>query len=155
MLFIIKIKKALYSKTLKFIQNKELILNCEENDYMKTELNLAFDRLDKFARVYETMFLLNSYTEELKLFIARIYINPQKTIIKTLFVKNRYDTMEKLQQDLIILINNFKIIQDGLKDFPEWQAKFVLDIEKQFAFINIQKNFPEVYMVQDKQRLFK
>ena len=122
---------------------------------MRDELNLAYVNIKNFARVYETMFLLNSYTEELKLFIARIYINPQKIIHKTVMVKNKYDTMEKLQEDLHVLINNYKNIREALVDYPEWQAKFKLDVEKQFAFINIQKNFPDVYEVQDQQRLFK
>ena len=132
-----------------------MYLNAEENDFMRDELNLAYVNIKNFARVYETMFLLNSYTEELKLFIARIYINPQKIIHKTVMVKNKYDTMEKLQEDLHVLINNYKNIREALVDYPEWQAKFKLDVEKQFAFINIQKNFPDVYEVQDQQRLFK
>ena len=132
-----------------------MYLNAEENDFMRDELNLAYVNIKNYARVYETMFLLNSYTEELKLFIARIYINPQKIIHKTVMVKNKYDTMEKLQEDLHVLINNYKNIREALVDYPEWQAKFKLDVEKQFAFINIQKNFPDVYEVQDQQRLFK
>jgi hypothetical protein len=137
------------------VRLEDLIISMEENEFMKNELNLAYIEIKNFAKIYETMFLLNSYTEELKLFIAREYIIPQQRFEKTFFIQNKYDTKEKLQEDLTVLINNYKIIKQGLRDYPEWQAKFKLDVEKQFAFINILKNFPDVYEVQDQQRLFK
>lgn len=101
------------------------------------------------------MFLLGSFCEELKLFISRLYTYPQKNFVKQKLVKNSYDTETRLREDLKIIINNYLIIIEALDEYPEWKSKFQLDVSKQFAFMNIQKRFPEIYGLIQQQKLFK
>ncbi len=101
------------------------------------------------------MFLLGSFAEELKLFISRLYTYPQKSNWKQKLVKNSYDTESRLREDLKIIINNYQIIIEALEEYPEWKEKFHNEVAKQFAFMNIQKRFPEVYSLVQQQKLFK
>lgn len=122
---------------------------------IKQEVELCLPEVEKFCRVYETMFLLGSFGEELKLFISRLYTYPQKNSWKQVLVKNSYDTENRLREDLKIIINNYVIILEALDEYPEWKEKFQVEITKQFAFMNIQRRFPEVYGLVQQQKLFK
>lgn len=122
---------------------------------IKQEVELCLPEVEKFCRVYETMFLLGSFGEELKLFISRLYTYPQKNSWKQVLVKNSYDTENRLREDLKIIINNYLIILEALEEYPEWKEKFQVEIAKQFAFMNIQRRFPEVYGLIQQQKLFK
>lgn len=99
---------------------------------------------------------MSSFNEELKLFINRLYVSPQKIfLIKKIFLSNSYDTEEKLVEELHTHINNYKIIVKDLEEYPLWQTKFINDTSKQFAFANIQKFYPQVYELVQQQKLFK
>lgn len=101
------------------------------------------------------MFLLGSYCEELKLLTSRLFVNPVVINFKSFSNKNKYDTPNKIKDDLEVLLNNYKTIINHLKDYPEWQKKFELDTGKQFAYINIQKKFPEIFESFKQEIFFK
>jgi len=122
---------------------------------MSEEVEKAYKEIDDLTRVYETLFLLNSFAEEIKLFNSRIYVYPKKRQLKTIFVKNKYDTPTRLHDDMKIILSNYRNILHELNDYPEWKNKFINDVSKQFAFSNIQQNFPEIYKLIDQQKIFK
>lgn len=145
----------MYSKALKIINNKNIYIKSANSNLMINEIEKCFLTIEKFCRVYETLFLFASFSEELKLFISRTFTNPKIKRLKSYFVYNYFDNEEKLKKDLKIFINNFIAISEALDDYPEWKNKFILDISKQFAFINIQKDAPDVYKLIQQQKLFK
>lgn len=54
-----------------------------------------------------------------------------------------------------IIIENYRIILDGLKDYPLWKSKFEDDVNKIIAFSNIKSRLPQIYEIIDKQKFFK
>ena len=60
-----------------------------------------------------------------------------------------------MEKELYIIIDNYKIILDSLKDYPMWREKFVKDVSKIIAFSNIKAHMPHVYKEVDQQRIFK
>lgn len=111
--------------------------------------------MEKFAYTYETMMLLGSYSEEIRLFLQRLFVIPLKPHWKTSFLANNYDTKKRFLEELDILLDNYCYITDALADYPEWKEKFVTDINKQISYANIQQNYPEIYDVIDQHRAFK
>lgn len=111
--------------------------------------------MEKFANTYETMMLLSSYSEEIKLYLQRLYVRPLKNSWKLIFLNNEYDTDEKFKEEIEILIENYSKITEALNDYPEWQQKFKQDINKQLSYANIQQNHPEIFKVIDQHRAFK
>ena len=122
---------------------------------IKTEIEYCFKPIENYIQVYETTMLLNSFSEELKLFINRLYVTPKRKNLKTLFVKNLYDTETKLSEDIKVIIHNYKLITEALSSHPEWLNKFKNEVLKQFAFSNIQHDFPEIYNYVHQQEIFK
>jgi hypothetical protein len=61
-----------YAKFLKMIKYKELYLSDNEPDYFKVEIEKCFEKLDGYIRVYETMFLLASFSQEIKIHLNRV-----------------------------------------------------------------------------------
>ena len=106
-------------------------------------------------KVYETTFLIVSFSEEVKLFLLRLQVLPQKEYFKTPLSYNLYDTMEKFSEEAMIMTNNYKIIMNSLEDFPHWQEKFQIDFSKQISYSNIKKNFPVIYEIVQQQVVFK
>mmetsp|Transcript_29353 Transcript_29353/g.30464 ORF Transcript_29353/g.30464 Transcript_29353/m.30464 type:complete len:233 (-) Transcript_29353:95-793(-) len=147
---------APYSRVIEIVENKEMYFRqWEKKQLPKEELEDALTQLKEFARVYETVTLLNSFCEELRLFNARLYVNPQKRIFKSFFVRNFYDTPEKMKDDLNTLINNYVMIDAALEEYPVWKEKFSSEVSKLFAFSNILKHNPEIYSILSQQKLFK
>jgi hypothetical protein len=144
----------LYSRGLTLLKNSPYFLSVKSPS-LKQEIEICLPEVEKFCRIYETMFLLGSFSEELKLFISRLYTYPQKNNWKQALVKNSYDTENRLREDLNIIINNYVIILEALEEYPEWKEKFQNEVTKQFAFMNIQRRFPEVYSLIQQQKLFK
>ena len=60
-----------------------------------------------------------------------------------------------MEKELYVLIDNYKIILDALKDYPQWRQKFVTDVSKIIAFSNIKSHLPQIYKEIDQQRIFK
>lgn len=54
-------------------------------DYYVEELNKVFEKIEKFCRVYETLYSLSDFIEDIKLFNSRLSNNPQKITLKTVF----------------------------------------------------------------------
>ena len=143
-----------YARCLNLLKSRSYIEK-KQPEYIRQDLAKAFSSIENYIKVYETIFLLNSFSEELKLLIQRIYINPQTTGLKQLMNRNAQDTTTKVKADLIKLIQNYIKITEALTKYPEWKTKFEFEISKQLAFINIQKNFPEVYTLVQQQKIFK
>jgi len=54
-----------------------------------------------------------------------------------------------------VIIHNYKMILDGLKDYPNWKQKFEEDVSKIIAFSNIKSRLPQIYEFIDQQKIFK
>jgi len=54
-------------------------------DYYVEELNKCFEKIEKFCKVYETLYALSDFIEDIKLFNSRLSNNPQKTNLKAVF----------------------------------------------------------------------
>ncbi len=96
-----------------------------------------------------------SFAEEVKLFIRKLGIHGTKQTFKSVVSYNKYDTKEQLHHDSQILLENYKQVLNDLSDYPLWQEKFELDVSKLFAFSNIVVDFPEIYELVDRQKIFK
>jgi hypothetical protein len=59
------------------LKYKELYLS-NEPDYFKAEIEKCYEKLENYVKVYETVFLLSSYSEELRLYIGRLFNIKQK-----------------------------------------------------------------------------
>lgn len=139
---------------MRYLNSKSLYFE-HQPDFYKNELSVAFCNIDNFVRCYETMFLLGSYCEEIKLLTSRLFVNPSIKNFKGFTNKNNHDTPNKIKDDLEVLLNNYVIIMNHLKDYPEWKKKFELDVGKQFAYINIQKKYPEIFEHFKQEIFFK
>jgi hypothetical protein len=60
-----------------------------------------------------------------------------------------------MESEIKIIIENYKIILDALKDYPLWREKFVIDVSKIIAFSNIKTHLPQIYEEIDQQKIFK
>lgn len=92
---------------------------------------------------------------KIKLLTSRLFVNPSIKNFKGFTNKNNHDTPNKIKDDLEVLLNNYVIIMNHLKDYPEWKKKFELDVGKQFAYINIQKKYPEIFEHFKQEIFFK
>ncbi len=77
---------APYAKFLKILRYKDLYLT-NEPDYFKAEIEKCFEKLENYIRVYETMFLLSSFSEEIKLFQGRLANIKQKESLINIITK--------------------------------------------------------------------
>lgn len=153
---------APYAKFLKMLHYKELYLANDEPEYFKAEIEKCFDKLEEYVKVYEAIFLLSSYSEELKLYMGRLANLKQKEsllniltkVIKCL-IQNYSDTPECMKQELDKLLENYKIIKSALNDYPLWKLKFEEDVNKQLANINIRFHNDKIFDVIDQQKSFK
>ncbi len=68
------------------IHYKELYLS-DEPDYFKEEIEKCFEKLEEYIKVYEAIFLLSSYSEELKLYIGRLFNIKQKESLINIITK--------------------------------------------------------------------
>jgi len=60
-----------------------------------------------------------------------------------------------MASEIHLLIKNYKIILDELKDFPLWKNKFENDVSKIIAYANIKSRLPQIYEYIDQQKIFK
>lgn len=60
-----------------------------------------------------------------------------------------------MEAELRILIDNYKVILEGLKDSPLWKEKFENDVSKVVAYANIKSRLPQVYEYINQQKVFK
>lgn len=60
-----------------------------------------------------------------------------------------------MEQEILVIIDNYKTILEALKDYPDWRQKFVTDVSKIVAFANIKSRLPQIYDQIDQQRIFK
>lgn len=73
----------MYAKFHQILNKKQYYLQLDDDDYYKEEVNNCLKDLENFNKVYDTVFLLSSFSEEVKMFSQRIYNHPQKLFIKT------------------------------------------------------------------------
>lgn len=144
----------LYAKSLMILKNKQIYLH-NNSVQIKQEMEKCFNEIEKFIKVYESSMLLSSFLLDIQSFNNRLFVNPKKQYLKTMFVKNLYDTKEKMHEELTTLIQNYKIICDDLKDYPDWLAKFETEAKKLFAYSNVLGDYPEVYSIVQQQKIFK
>ncbi len=123
--------------------------------YYLEEIENAFVSLEKYCKIYTTIFQMASLAEEIKLLLNRAYINPRKKTLRHVFAYNPYDTEERIHNDLKILLQNYKNILQDLKEYPLWMEKFENDVGKLFAFTNTIFDTPEIYELVDQQKIFK
>lgn len=64
--------------------NKETYYG-NQPEYYKNELNKCFEKIQKFCQVYETLYALSDFIEDIKLFNSRLSNNPQKPTFKSIF----------------------------------------------------------------------
>lgn len=57
--------------------------------------------------------------------------------------------------EIKIIIENYKTILEGLKDYPLWREKFENDVSKIIAYANIKSRLPQIYEYIDQQKIFK
>lgn len=60
-----------------------------------------------------------------------------------------------MTEEIKIIIENYKIIVEGLKEYPLWKTKFVNDVSKIIAIANIKSRLPQIYEYIDQQKVFK
>ncbi len=60
-----------------------------------------------------------------------------------------------MAKEIKILIDNYKTILEGLKEYPLWKVKFENDVSKIIAFANIKSRLPQIYEYIDQQKIFK
>ena len=75
-------------------------------EYYVEELNKCFEKIEKFCSVYETLYSLSDFIEDIKLFNSRLSNNPQKITIKTLFTH----VINELNYSLTIFLSEIKLI---------------------------------------------
>lgn len=54
-------------------------------DYYVEELNKCFEKIEKFCNVYENLYALSDFIEDVKLFNSRLSNHPQKVTFKNVF----------------------------------------------------------------------
>ncbi len=54
-----------------------------------------------------------------------------------------------------IIIHNYKMILDSLKEYPCWKEKFENDVSRVIAYSNIKSRLPQIYEFIDQQKIFK
>lgn len=123
--------------------------------YYLEEIQNCLSSLEKYCNVYETVVLMASFTEELKIFTNRVYTRPKTPSIRHLFSANSYDDNTKLKEDLLILLDNYKVICEALKDYPLWKEKFESESSKLFAYNNTIFDTPDIYELINQQKIFK
>ncbi len=143
-----------YVKVLEMIKNKPLYLH-NNSVIIKEEIEKSFLEIEKFAKAYEAAQLLSSFLLDIQNFNNRLYSFPKKASFKNPFVKNFYDTNDKLHQEFEIIIQNYKLIYEDLKDYPLWQLKFDTEAKRLLSYSNILSDFPEIYSIVQQQKLFK
>ncbi len=60
-----------------------------------------------------------------------------------------------MTSEIKIIIENYKIVLEGLQDFPLWRAKFENEVSKIIAIANIKSRLPQIYEFIDQQKIFK
>jgi len=60
-----------------------------------------------------------------------------------------------MSSEIKIIIENYKTISEGLKEYPLWKAKFENDVSKIIAYSNIKSRLPQIYEYIDQQKIFK
>jgi hypothetical protein len=60
-----------------------------------------------------------------------------------------------MKKELDKLLENYKIINRALNDYPLWRQKFEEDINKQLALINIRFHNDKIFDIIDQQKSFK
>lgn len=150
-----------YAKILKMIKYRDLYL-MNQPDYLKVEIEKCFEKLENYIKVYETIFLLSSYSEDLKLYVGRLSNIKQKesliniiTKVYNISIQNFSDIPESLNEELYVLLENYKTITTALEEYPLWKTKFEEDVNKQLAMINIRFQNEKIFEVIDQQKSFK
>jgi len=54
-------------------------------DYYTEELKICFSKIETFCKIYETLYALTDFIEDIKLFNSRLSNHPQKKSLKNFF----------------------------------------------------------------------
>ena len=66
------------------MDNKHLYYE-NQPDYYVEELNKCFEKIETFCKIYEALYALSDFIEDIKLFNSRLSNIPQKLNLKTIF----------------------------------------------------------------------